>query len=91
VVTYGAGLRLEFSVTGLINVGGVLAAVLPAFDRGILSINEVRQMMGMPPNPNPIFNDHYFLGGYMPVDLAGLVPDQTLMEQAGEGITEEEG
>lgn len=85
VVTYAPDLRLRFTVMGLINVGGVLTSILPAFDRGVVSINEVRKMIGLEPITNPIFDDHYFAGQYTPVDLAGLAPaDPALMAQATE-------
>ena len=83
VVTYKADVRIRFNLTGLINIGAVLTSILPAFDRGIVSPNEVRQMIGLERSANPIMDDHYFAGTYTPMDLAGMIPaDPALGRQA---------
>lgn len=74
----GWRLRIKFSVAGMVSVGGVLASIIPAFDRGVLSINEVRQMIGLEPDPsNPLWEAHYMSAGLTELGLAGVPTDNT--------------
>lgn len=80
---WGDGLKLVFNVTGLINIGATLESILPAFDRGIVSINEVRAMIGLKTNPdNPLWSEHYINAGLTPLSLAGLANADTAADTA---------
>lgn len=77
VAGYGDFL-IRFTVTGLVDLDEVVTALGPMFDRGVLSINELRQRMELPPLPDPIFDQHFLNQNYVPVELAGMVtPDAT--------------
>lgn len=71
VQTWG-DFKLQFNITGMIAVGGVLAALAPGFDRGLLSINEARAMIGLPPVDDPIFGQRFIQSTLVPLDLAGM-------------------
>lgn len=72
VADYGDNLRIVFDVTGLVNFTQVAQSIAPAFDRGWLSINEARQMLGLEPDEeNPNWEQHYITGGLTPLELAG--------------------
>ncbi len=73
IIDWGKDLRIKFELSGLINIGAVLQDVLPAFDRGIVSINEVRRMIGLKTDEaNPLWTEHYINAGLTPLTLAGL-------------------
>jgi len=76
------GVQFTFAIAGLVNAGQVVTEYAPAFDRGIISINEFRQLMGLPTDPdNPLWNAHYITAGLTPLELAG-VPAQGVEDEA---------
>jgi HK97 family phage portal protein len=83
----GWGLEIDFQVSGLIAVGSVVANYVPIFDRGAMSINEMRELTGLQPDAaNPLWNQHFIQAGLVPLDLAGF--DTGLTEPAARGITQ---
>lgn len=88
---YGPALSAKFEVMGLVNVGGTLTAILPAFDRGIVSPNEVREMIGLAPLVgDPLMDGRYINSGLVPIELAGMSSsDPALTEEADPADPEE--
>lgn len=65
-------ITFQFVLGGLIPLGEIVEDLSPAFDRGLLSINEFREQLGFPRiEENPNFDQHYINSGLVPVDLAG--------------------
>lgn len=86
VAGFSPSLRLKFEVTGLINVGAAVASLTPAFDRGVISVNEFRVALGLDPDPeNPLWDQHFISAGLMPLELAGIA-DQQATQDAAKGI-----
>lgn len=86
VVGYGEDLRLKFNVTGLVAIGQMVTNLTPAFDRGVVSINEFREIIGLDPDPeNSTWNMHFVSAGLVPVELAGIA-DTTQQQNAAKEI-----
>lgn len=64
-------LKLDFALSGLIDMEQVMKEQGPLFDRGGLSINELRQAMGYQPTSDPHHDQHYIQAGYVPLEIAG--------------------
>jgi len=83
---FDANTDLNFSVAGLIDVEQVVQQLVPLFDRGALSINELRQEIGKKPiTDDPLFDAHYINAGLVPLELAG-VSNQAETEKQTEEI-----
>ena len=65
-------LSFAFNVEGLINVTEIVQDFTPLFDRGVISINELRKKVGLPEIDEPMFNSHFITAGLVPLDLAGI-------------------
>ena len=64
--------ELRFSLAGLINAAA-MAGYSPLFDRGGLTINELRNRFGLPPDPaNPAWEQAYINAGLVPVEISGV-------------------
>lgn len=60
-------------MTGLINVGKALQDYAPMFDRGGMTVNELRAVVGLPVDEsNPPWEQAYITAGLVPVELAGV-------------------
>jgi len=70
--------EFRFTKQGLVAVGEVAEAYTPLFDRGVLSVNELREAIGLARKDDPVFDQHFMNAGLVPLDLAGVAaPDQT--------------
>ncbi len=81
---FDARAELRFNLAGLINVGKIVADYGPLFDRGGLTINEFRQLAGLPSDEeNEAWKQCYINAGYVPLDLSGISsPGGTTDQQA---------
>lgn len=74
IMGFNAAYRIDFQLSGLIDMETLGTAIGPLFDRGVLSINEIREMAGLPKKKdNPIFDQHFVTSTYVPLELAGIV------------------
>lgn len=65
--------ELIFDLAWLVNMGAMIEAITPAFDRGMISINEGRRLLGLKPDPeNPLWEQHFISAALLPLDLAGI-------------------
>lgn len=85
VAGWGESLELRFNVTGLVNIGAVVTPYSALFDRGIISINEFRERVGMQRIEDPLYDQHFITAALVPLDLAGIA-DQTRTEEAAAQI-----
>lgn len=69
---WGENLFLRFDVAGLVDVQKVVTDFGPLFDRGCITPNELREKVGLQPVDNPIMDQFFIQGSYVPSDLAGL-------------------
>lgn len=70
---WGPDVRLKFNVSGLTNPGKVIADWMPLFDRGGITINELREKAGLErDDSNPLWNQTYINQGLVPLELAGI-------------------
>jgi HK97 family phage portal protein len=74
-------LELIYAVSGLTDIANVTTNYVPLFDRGALSLNELRELAGMQKKDDPLFDLHYINSSLVPLELAGL-PAQTTGQQA---------
>lgn len=73
ITGWGENLRIRFDVAGLVDIAKVVRDFTPLFDRGIVSINEMREKAGLPRiEDNPLFDQHFISAALVPADLAGL-------------------
>ena len=83
VADWDENLELVFDVQGLVDLDGLRENILPFFDRGGCSINEVRELYGFQPDPdNPLWEMHYINAGLVPLDLAGVTDQGQTQQQA---------
>ncbi len=88
---FDPNLKLIWKIQGLINTAKVATDLGPLFDRGIISVNELRAELGYEPIANdPIFDQHFILSTLVPIDLAGIsAPTQTAaVETAARSIAD---
>jgi HK97 family phage portal protein len=79
--------ELAADLSGLTALGMILGPLSMAFDRGIVSINEARVMMGLTASPeNLLWEQHFISAGLVPLELAGVPTDGTA--QAAKGIVD---
>jgi HK97 family phage portal protein len=73
VAGYGQNLEVKFNVSGLINLFKVTRDLVPLFDRGVLSLNELRAKAGFARIENdPMFDQHFINAGLVPLELSGI-------------------
>lgn len=78
---YDPRARIEWQLQGLADLDQ-LSLLTPLFDRGALSINELRTMAGLAPvKDDPTFDAHYITAGLLPLELAGIANDANAQEQ----------
>lgn len=71
VRAYNPELKLDFSLTGLVDVEGVGRETTWLFDRGGLSPNDLREMAGMPRINDPLLDQYFVSSGFVPIEVAG--------------------
>lgn len=69
---YNPALKAKFALGGLIPITKIVQDMTPLFDRGIVSINEIRERLGMDAKADPMFETHFVNAGLVPLDLAGI-------------------
>jgi hypothetical protein len=69
---FDPNLELKASVSGLTDLDAVVANWPVLFDRGVLSINELREQAGLSKKDDPLFDQHFINAGLVPLDLAGV-------------------
>lgn len=68
-------LQIVFQISGLTDVNQIATDYTPLFDRGVVSINEMRALLELPPKKDdPLFDQHFLLSTLVPVELAGVQP-----------------
>lgn len=78
--------RIEWDLQGLVDLEQ-LAMFTPLFDRGAISINELRVLAGMQPiEGDPIFDAHYINAGMVPLELAGITNDANAQQQTQQAM-----
>jgi HK97 family phage portal protein len=83
---FNPGLEAIFEIAGLVDLDNLRENFVPLFDRGAISINELRKMAGLMPDPsNPLWEQHFISAGLMPLELSG-VADMGRTEEAQRGI-----
>jgi HK97 family phage portal protein len=77
-------LQMAFQISGLTDLGNISQNFVPLFDRGVISINELRVLAGLPAiKGDPLFDQHFITAGLTPLELAGVV-DQGQTQQAAQ-------
>jgi HK97 family phage portal protein len=73
VAGYNGNLELLFDIAGLIDLDNVVTNYVPLFDRGAISVNELRAAAGFAvKKDDPLFDQHFINAGLVPFELAGL-------------------
>jgi phage portal protein BeeE len=85
VAGFDPRLEMLFELAGLMDLDAVVSYLVPLFDRGALSVNELRNAAGLPPKDDPLFDQHFITAGLIPFELAG-VTGQEDTEQAARSI-----
>lgn len=82
VAGYAGNLVMSFDVAGLTDLDNVVTNYVPLFDRGALSVNELRVAAGFQPVDDPLFDQHFINAGLVPFELAGIGNQETTEAQA---------
>lgn len=70
---FSPDLEFVFAIAGLIDLDNLRENFCPLFDRGGISINELRKLAGLQVDEeNPLWESHYILSTYAPLELAGI-------------------
>lgn len=88
VMGYGDKLRIVFEVSGLTSVASLMQGYGPLFDRGAMSVNDLRVAAGLPRIEDPQFDQHFILGSYTPLELAGLAATAQPVDQQARSIAQ---
>jgi HK97 family phage portal protein len=85
ITAFTKDLRLDFPLTGLIDVEQVMKEHAPLFDRGGLTPNELRELAGLPRVSHPLLDQFFVHQQYVPLEIAGILPptDAALAAAAG--------
>jgi HK97 family phage portal protein len=83
VADWNDQIEMQFEISGLVDLDGLRENLLPLFDRGGCSINELRDLYGFQPDPdNALWEAHYINAGLVPLDLAGVTDQGQTQQQA---------
>jgi len=72
ITSFTEDLRLDFSLTGLLDVEQIMRESTPLFDRGGLTPNDMREAAGLPRVDNELLDQYYIPSGYVPLEIAGV-------------------
>lgn len=87
VLGWGEKLRIQFDVAGLVDIGKVVRDLTPLFDRGVVSLNEMRERAGFQRiDDNPLFDQHFISGALVPIELAGVADMGQTEEEADKTV-----
>jgi HK97 family phage portal protein len=75
IPSFGPDLKLDFSLSGLIDVEQVMKDHGPLFDRGGCSPNELRKFCGLPTINDPYMDQYFISNIHVPIEVAGIAPD----------------
>lgn len=80
---FGQQYQIVYNISGLTNVTEIVSAYTPLFDRGAMTINELRQQVGLPQDEeNPLWNQTFINAGLVPLEFAGLDAQSSTGEAA---------
>jgi len=72
IPAFHENLKLDFPLTGLIDVEQVMKDYGPLFDRGGLTGNQLRELGGLARENNPMLDQYMIKKDYIPLEMAGL-------------------
>ena len=72
VRAFGDGLRLDYSLGGLVDVEQIIKEYKPLVDMGAMTLNEIRVMAGLPKLDSPMHDQFYVTGQVVPLEMVGL-------------------
>jgi HK97 family phage portal protein len=79
---YDPRLMLQFNVAGLTDINQIAEDWMPLFDRGVVSINEIRRMANLEEKTDdPLFDQHFVNSSLVPLDIAGIQPVDTQAQE----------
>lgn len=88
VAGFDEKLELVFDIAGLVDLDSIRENFCPLFDRGAMSINELRFLAGLKPDPdNPLWEEHFINAGLVPLPLSG-VADLGQTEQQAQAMVQ---
>jgi HK97 family phage portal protein len=83
ITAFNPELKLDFALAGLVDVEQAMKDYGPLFDRGGITINEMRTIAGLPRKNDPLLDQHYITQAYMPIEIAGIAsPSDAELEAA---------
>lgn len=86
---YPGNVQLSPEISGLTDLAAVVTNLVPLFDRGALSLNELRVAAGYPPVvDDPLFEQHFINAGLVPLELAGVQQADPNAQQAARAIVQ---
>lgn len=83
---FDARAEIRFELAGLTDLDQIVTAYVPLFDRGVLSINELREAMGIEKIEDPLFEQHFISAGLTPLELSGIALDQNATQAAQRAV-----
>ena len=83
---YPGNVELFFALSGLMDLDAVVTNYVPLFDRGAISLNELRVQAGLSKIEDPLFDQHFINAGLVPLELSGLAANGGPTEGAARSI-----
>lgn len=83
--------QITFNVSGLTDTQSAVANFIPVFDRGAISLNELRELVGLRKKDDPNFEQHYINASLVPLEIAGLPQSDQLQQQQAALLVENFG
>jgi HK97 family phage portal protein len=71
-------LKLDFALSGLVDVEQIMKDNGPLFDRGGVTPNDLRELCGLSRKSDPFLDQHFVLNNYVPIEVAGIAPDDAI-------------
>jgi hypothetical protein len=75
--------KLDFSLSGLIDVEQVMKDFSPLFDRGGMTNNELRVLAGLPKSDNVALDQFWVVNNLVPIEMAGLAAEPDPLAPGG--------
>jgi len=86
IAGFDQNVALQFALSGLSDLAQVATSLVPLFDRGAISLNELRIAAGYEAVEDPNFNQHFINAGLVPLDLAGITNDANASAAAARAV-----
>lgn len=80
--------EVVFEVSGLVDAADAISAWGPVFDRGGMTLNELREAVGLERKEDPLLEQHFVNAGLTPLELSGITVTEPNTQQAARMVVD---